>query len=161
MRDAFVTAFGQQRLPTALTESHPNVFSVFPVYVSRTHIAMIADVVNAVEAAVRLRQYRDTVLSWAPDIAKFDPGSPGGLLGFDFHLSPQGPKLIEINTNPGGVLLNALMGQAQRLCMPEVVDSPTDLVAAEQRVLDVLLDEWALSRGRSVLTSVAIVDQEP
>lgn len=161
MRDALVTAFGQQGLPTALAESHPNVFSAFPVYVSRSHIAQIADVVNAVEAAVRLRQYRDTVLSWAPDIAKFDPGSPGGLLGFDFHLSPQGPKLIEINTNPGGVLLNALMGQAQRLCMPEVVDSPTDLVAAEQRVLDVLLDEWALSRGRRVLTSVAIVDEVP
>lgn len=37
-------------------------------------------------------------------------------MGYDFHVTPEGPKLIEINTNAGGAFLNAALREAQRAC---------------------------------------------
>ncbi|MFX8957520.1 hypothetical protein ABTN31_19565, partial [Acinetobacter baumannii] len=65
--------------------------------------------------------FRSAALAWAPDIARYDPGSPGGLLGYDFHLAVTGPQLIEVNTNPGGALLNAVLGRAHRSCCADAV----------------------------------------
>jgi len=42
-----------------------------------------------------------------PSAARFDPGYPGMLMGFDFHLTPDGPRLIEINNNAGGLYRRA------------------------------------------------------
>src|SRR3546814_10584122 len=56
-------------------------------------------------------RYRQHVLQWAPDIATHEPGSAGGVLGLDFHLTVDGPRLIEVNTNPGGLLLNAVRSE--------------------------------------------------
>ncbi len=33
------------------------------------------------------------------------------IIGFDFYLTPTGPKLIEVNTNPAGLLLSFLLAQ--------------------------------------------------
>jgi hypothetical protein len=44
-------------------------------------------------------------------------------LGYDFHLGRTGPQLIEINTNAGGGLLNALLARAQKACCDDV-ESP-------------------------------------
>ena len=152
---------GAHGLPEALADSHPHLFSAIPVYVSRLRIQQMANVVAAIEEVIAAPAYRSAVMAWAPEIARFDPGSPGGLLGLDFHLGPDGPRLIEINTNPGGVLLNALLGQAQRVCMPELTVPPTDPEQVEQTVLDAMLMEWRLQRGSAPLGFVAIVDESP
>lgn len=161
VREAIASALGAQGLPSALADSHPHLFAALPVYLSRAHIAQVECVVSAVEEVVALPAYQMAVLKWAPEIAQFDPYSPGGLLGLDFHLTPGGPKLIEINTNPGGVLLNVLLGQAQRICMPDVVRSPTDMTNAEEHILRVMLDEWRSQRDAEPLTFVGIVDEAP
>ena len=152
---------GAHGLPEALADSHPHLFSAIPVYVSRLRIQQMANVVAAIEEVIAAPAYRSAVMAWAPEIARFDPGSPGGLLGLDFHLGPDGPRLIEINTNPGGALLNALLGQAQRVCMPELTVPPTDPEQVEQTVLDAMLMEWRLQRGSAPLGFVAIVDESP
>ncbi len=149
------------QLSVALAETHPHLFSALPVYVSRRHIEQMNGVVAAVEEATILAAYQAAVLAWAPEIARFDPGSPGGLLGLDFHLGPDGPKLIEINTNPGGALLNAVLGRAQRACMPELTMSRTDAAHAEHEVLRSMLTEWQLQCDSVALKFVAIVDEAP
>jgi len=40
-----------------------------------------------------------------PAAAGIDPGAPGILMGYDFHLTEHGPKLIEINNNAGGLYM--------------------------------------------------------
>jgi len=40
-----------------------------------------------------------------PAAAGIDPGAPGILMGYDFHLTESGPKLIEINNNAGGLFV--------------------------------------------------------
>ena len=161
MREAIASTLGAHGLPGSLADSHPHLFASLPVYLSQAHIAQVERVVSAVEEAVALSAYQTATLQWAPDIARFDPHSPGGLLGLDFHLTPSGPRLIEINTNPGGVLLNALLGQAQSICMPYVVQPPTNMTRAEEQVLEVMLNEWRSQRGDEPLTSVVIVDEVP
>ena len=146
------------RLPVA--QSHANLFSLLPVFVSQHHLDQAAAVVAATEAVVGSEAYRTRVLDWAPAIARFDPGTRGGLLGFDFHLDADGPRLIEINTNPGGALLNALVTRAQRSCAG--VDAPPGAPPdPEGEVIRALLAEWTAVRGPTLPASVAIVDAAP
>jgi hypothetical protein len=118
--------------------------STVSVTVSQSEIEAMDAVVQAVESLVALPAYRKAVLQYAPPIAHDPPGPLGGLLGFDFHLGPYGPSLIEINTNAGGILL--------------CDDGQSDL---EQELLAMYLTEWALADRDAPLKSVAIVDEEP
>ena len=152
---------GRHGLPQALADSHPHLFSEMPVHVAQRHIEQTAEVVAAIEDVSASPAYRSAVMAWAPDIGRFDPGSPGGLLGMDFHLGRDGPRLIEINTNPGGVLLNAVLAQAQTLCLPGVMVPPTDAGQLDEAVLKAMLTEWRLQRGSKPLRLVAIVDEAP
>ncbi len=158
---ALATVLGQHGLAENLSRSHPHLFASLPVYVSRRHIEQSARVVAAIEEVIAAPAYREAVLAWAPEIAGFDPGSAGGLLGLDFHLTPDGPRLIEINTNPGGVLLNAVLGQAQTACLPDLIVPPSDAHAVESAVLQVLRSEWRQQRGDTPLARIAIVDEAP
>ena len=148
-------------LSASLADSHPHLFSSWPVFVSPRHLQQAAQVVTALEAALAAPRYREAVLAWAPAEAAFDPGSPGGLLGLDFHLDRDGPRLIEINTNPGGVLLNALMAEAQDCCLPDTTHAPGRMARVEHSVLEALRTEWRLQRGDVPLGLVAIVDEAP
>jgi hypothetical protein len=103
-------------------------------------------------------------MAWAPHIARFDPGLRGGLLGYDFHLTAAGPQLIEINTYPGGALLNAVLGRAQRACCADAAGlmmAPMEPGDVEQALVEVFMAEWRQQRGGAELRSVAIVDEVP
>lgn len=99
-----------------MTTTHPHLFASVPMFISRVHLDRMSRVISAVEAVIATTYFQAAALAWAPHIARFDPGSRGGLLGCDFHLSVAGPQLIEINTNPGGALLNTVLGRAQESC---------------------------------------------
>lgn len=42
------------------------------------------------------------------------------MFGYDFHLDEGRLGLIEINTNAGGAMLNAVLARAQRICCQAV-----------------------------------------
>ena len=161
LHDALAGTMAAHGLPADIAESHPNLFAALPVYLSRDHVGTIGRVVAAIETVVARPLYRSSTLAWAPEIAQFDPRSPGGLLGLDFHLGADGPRLIEINTNPGGVLLNALLAQAQRVCMPDRVQPVLPALQTEEDVFAILQQEWRLQRGDAPLRTIAIVDASP
>src|SRR5690606_9956659 len=77
-------------------------------------------VIHAIEQVVAMPVYQQKVLSWAPAIAQHAYGPRGVCMGYDFHLGPHGPKLIEINTNAGGAWLNAALVRAQKSCCTEM-----------------------------------------
>jgi hypothetical protein len=164
LRRELETAMDVRGFSHAMIETHPHLFASQPVFVARDQLEQMARVIDAVEKVVETDVYRHATLSWAPDIASFDPGPRGGLLSYDFHLTPAQPKLIEINTNPGGALLNAVLGRAQRNCCPEAAGlliAPTESGDVEQSLVEVFMTEWRLQRGASPLHSVAIVDEVP
>src|SRR3546814_6436561 len=82
-------------------------------------------------------------------------------MGYDFHLGPQGPRLIEINTNAGGAFLNALMARVQRRCCGAQnarISSPNGFDFA---VKDMFQREWRSQRSSGELRRIAITDDSP
>jgi glutathione synthase/RimK-type ligase-like ATP-grasp enzyme len=147
-----------------LRETHAYLFAHAPIFVSRANVSTMARLVAAVDAVVALPAYREAALSRAPEIARFEPGPLGGLLGFDFHVTPQGPRLIEINTNPGGAFLNAALARAQRACCAPVLSllgQPGDGADLQDALFAAFLSEWRRQRGDAPLRRVAIVDESP
>jgi len=90
----------------ALASSHPSLFSNVPVFVSPVTMLAMEHVVAAVEAAAQLSDFQAAAMAWAPAIALADFGPMGALMGYDFHITADGPRLIEVNTNAGGAFLN-------------------------------------------------------
>ncbi len=117
-------------------------------------IAEIDAVIEAIESVIKLPAYQAAVLSWAPDIARFDSGVSGVFFGYDFHLSPTGVKLIEINSNAGSAALSALLAMAQEIESTLHPNWETDFA-------HMFLNEWQTKRGDAPLSCVAIVDDEP
>lgn len=151
-------------LSQPILESHPHLFSDLPVFLSSAHMAAMQRVIEAVEATVQLPKYRDAVLARAPAIARHDTGVAGVFMGFDFHISPDGPKLIEINTNAGGAFLNIAAHEAQRACCRAAEDYLAAQPGAEQlerEIASMFQREWALARRARPLRTIAIVDDDP
>ena len=98
-----IESLGTPRATTLDPVMHAHLFSPYALFVHRTSLDLMGAVAQAVFEIARNRKYAEHVLRWAPDIALHDPGSGGGVLGLDFHLTVAGPRLIEINTNPGGL----------------------------------------------------------
>ncbi|MFN3523904.1 MAG: hypothetical protein ACK4YQ_16785 [Phenylobacterium sp.] len=146
-----------------LAEKRPHLFSTAPAFIARADVAAMEAVAMAVETVAASAAFQAEVLAGAPEVARVDHGPRGAFMGYDFHLTPDGPKLIEVNTNAGGAFLNALLAQAQVACCPQVaaVAPPDPLAAFEDAAWAMFDSEWRLA-GRSGKPSViAIVDEAP
>lgn len=139
---------------------HAHLFSPYALFVHRTSLDLMGAVAQAVFEIARNRKYAAHVLRWAPDIALHDPGSFGGVLGLDFHLTVAGPRLIEINTNPGGLLLNTLLVDAVRSCAPTAWSPWTSGTRSRDASVAAWLDDARAQLGR-MPTRMAIVDVAP
>ena len=147
-----------------IAERCPHLFAALPVFVSRRQVDAMATIISAVEEVVRLPAYREAALAWAPAIARYDPGTPGVFMGYDFHLGVDGPRLIELNTNAGGALLNALLARAQRACCDEIaalVTGPVPAEDLERAFVDMFRAEWHAAGRAGAPRRIAIVDDAP
>jgi hypothetical protein len=155
---------GRPGLFQLIMERCPHLFSAQPVFVSTAHLERMAQIVRAIESVVATPAYQEAVLSWAPSIARFDPGAKGVFLGYDFHVAQERLGLIEVNTNAGGAMLNAALARAQRACCGEMqhfLPTPQAVAALEDRIAAMFLNEWRLSGRTQALRTVAIVDESP
>ena len=141
--------------------TRPNLFSDTRVFVAQAHLDFMAELIRAVERIVALPAWRARVLAYAPEIARHEPQASGVFLGYDFHLDGAGPRLIEINTNAGGGLLNARLLGAQIACCPENGGRSADRYRVEQDFIAMFRSEWRLARGDVPLRRIAIVDETP
>lgn len=90
------------------------------------------------------------------------------MLGFDFHLGGAVPQLIEINTNPGGLLINLELAQALTACC-DCIAAPLAQLAAGNvaldelpaRITDHFQGRWRDARGNAPLRIIAVVDDDP
>ncbi len=156
---------GHEGLFELLQQRCPYVFAARPVFVSSERLAQMEAVVRAVEQVVRLPAYRERVLAHAPEIARRVPGGAQGVFfGYDFHATEAGVGLIEINTNAGGAMLNALLARAQRACCGSVQALlPPALLAErfEDQIVAMFRHEWALGGHSRPLGTIAIVGERP
>jgi glutathione synthase/RimK-type ligase-like ATP-grasp enzyme len=146
------------RFPEDWLQARPYLFSAAKVQLPAKTQAEISAVIEAIESVIKLPAYQEEVLSWAPDIARFDPGISGVFFGYDFHLSPEGIKLIEINSNAGSAALAALLNMAQAKEQPLLTQQHEHW---ETNFAEMFLNEWRTKRGDQALSCVAIVDENP
>ncbi len=165
LRLALEAQLGSQALVALIEERCPFLFSAMPVFVSESQHQQMEAVVKALEFVIGMSSYRDRVLASAAPIARHDPGGARGVFfGYDFHLVADAIGLIEINTNAGGAMLNAVMARAHRAC----TIGPDQLAAAaesglkfEAAIMKMFLSEWEHSKRGRALRSIAIVDTAP
>ena len=159
--DAGLGAAGIER---SMVESHPHLFADVPVFVAKQHAREMQRVITAVESVARLPAFREQVLGSAPRIAQSAPRARGVFFGYDFHLAADGPKLIEINTNAGGAMLNIEVQRAQLACCTQASEflraEPT-VELRTQAIMDMFAQEWRIARGDEPLRTIAIVDDSP
>lgn len=162
---ALDTEFGQAGLSARVRERSPWLFAPQPVFIGEAPVRRIGQVVHAIESVVALPAYRQAVLAGASEAARIDPrGARGVFFGYDFHVLGDEVRLIEINTNAGGALLNAALARAQRSCCADtesLVPAAAEVANFEQAVVAMFRQEWERAGTGGPLRSVAIVDTAP
>jgi hypothetical protein len=152
----------QMSLP--LAETHPHLFSEAPVFVDHRHAGEMRNLVESVYRVAANPAYVDAVMTSAPAIARIPQASLGVFNGFDFHITPDGPRLIEINTNAGGAMLNVFARALQSECcpgIPEVSRGREEAARIESEIVAMFLAEWGHARPDGELVTLAIVDERP
>lgn len=158
------STLGQPGLYELIRQRCPYLFAALPVFIANAHVERMAQVIRAIESVVALPAYQHEVLARASEIAHHEPGNRGVFYGYDFHLDQGRLGLIEINTNAGGAMLNAVLARAQRACceaMEGMVPSQASIDAFERDIVAMFHREWRLAGRARALHSIAIVDEAP
>lgn len=147
-----------------IARTRPHLFSATVVFLAQPVAEQMRSAVQALERVLALPAYQAQALARAPAIARHDFGPLGMFMGYDFHLGAQGPRLIEVNTNAGGALLNAALARAQQSCCEAMnwafKPDPT-LAGLEHAFFEMFANEWRRQRGDTPMGLVAIVDDDP
>ncbi|MCL5740605.1 MAG: hypothetical protein M1430_07055 [Betaproteobacteria bacterium] len=148
----------------SVASTRPHLFASTAVFLSPNTVEQVVQAVTTLERVIALTLYQQTALAQAPAIAQHAFGPKGVFMGFDFHLSEQGPRLIEVNTNAGGAMLNAILARANQACCEAVewaFKANASLGQLEDTFFAMFMAEWRSQRGEQPLCSVAIVDDQP
>jgi len=148
-----------------ITNERPNLLAKERVFVSEKCIKKQRDIITAIESVVRMPAYQQHVLANSPEVANYQPLSQGVFFGYDFHLEGEEPKLIEINSNAGGGLINTLLVLSQQKCCDRFCSllraTENNSESLEQIFVNMFIEEWQAERGTQALKSIAIVDENP
>ena len=123
----------------------------------RSDLKTMMRLVRLLERLSREPRYRSRVCPELPETARRDPGYASLMMGYDFHLSDAGPRLIEVNTNAGGGYFAWLSEQRN----PEHGRRPWSH-RYPARLIDSFTREWqAFSGPDQELQQLVILDEDP
>ncbi len=114
--------------------------------------------VHLLDRLTRNPDYRSLVYPQVPEVARFDPGHDAVMMCYDFHLSGDVPRLIEVNTNAGGSLLAYLSHNPSQPIKPLTLQEKL-----KRRLLQTFADEFRqFSKGQKEKPErIVIVDEDP
>ncbi len=109
--------------------------------------------IHAIESVIKRPKYIETIQQRGSVFN--DPihqhKTQGVFMGYDFHVTEDGPRLIEINSNAGGAFIVDMVEQTVR-------DTNNGFSAG---IVKMFLQEWQLAGRTKPLTTIAIVDTAP
>ena len=164
LREQLENDSGPAGLMQRIAQTRPHLFSSTVVFLSRAMVDAIDQTIAAIERVIALPAYRAQALARAPAIAGHDFGPLGVCMGFDFHIEADGPRLIEINTNAGGILLNHALAHAQENCCTAMNDAGTASAghrADDDSFFAMFMEERRMQRGDRTPGRLLIVDDDP
>lgn len=138
------------------TAALPAFYSPAPHFLSRENLKTISEFIENYEDFLSIPAVRSDFLH-ANFLEK------GIFNSYDFHISAEGPQLIEINSNAGGALLSLLATENMRHCctgMHRYLPA-ADFRFDREKLLKMFHAEFRLRFPDRKLTSVAIVDEAP
>jgi len=148
-----------------MTIPPPNLPEEFLAAVCKEPVQLKSQDLHAMLALVRSLNrlganpaYRETIAPTLPAAARFDPGHSSVMMGYDFHLTDVGPRLIEVNTNAGGGLLPLLAASGRNEISPKLLHP-----AQHRKLVGSFLEDFRGFRRDSQArpTSIAIIDENP
>ncbi|TLS75600.1 hypothetical protein FE236_09105 [Mariprofundus erugo] len=116
-----------------------------PVTISARNFEIMLDFSRTVFSLKDNPAYLAALETSLPHAARVPTRWPSVLMGFDFHLTPAGPRLIEINNNAGGLYIGDDRWLPQMESHP---DMPGDL---GERILAMFPSDWS---------TIAIMDED-
>ncbi|OSM06909.1 hypothetical protein [Magnetofaba australis] len=132
--------------------------------VSRQNVKRMAWLAKSLHGLLTLPAYRERVEPTIHPTAQFDPGHFSVMMGFDFHITDDGPRLIEVNTNAGGGLF-AYQTTRPYVTGADFVGQYAPPTHHQKQLLDAFLTEWGLfARHNGVerpLRRLVIMDDNP
>lgn len=135
-------------------ENQQNGISPYTVNLSTNALKQMIHVVHDLQRLCETPDY-PSILTTLPATAQIDPGYFSVLMGYDFHIdTEQQVKLIEVNTNAGGLWFAAQCYQ------PDAKQFQKKLAT---RLLHTFLQEYRLFRqdDNAQPKLIAIIDQDP
>lgn len=149
---ANITAQNAHADMAGMLAKRPHYFASTSVFLSADILAQMTAQIDAIEAVIDLPAYRDAVRGRdAKSLGAVPRETRGVFMGYDFHITGEGPRLIEINSNAGGAFI---VDQVERS-----VGSSSGKFADE--ILSMFQSEWTLSGREKPLRTIAIVDTDP
>lgn len=136
----------------------PDILSQAVASLPRADFHTMLRLIRLLDRLSRLPAYRSLIAPLVPEVARFDPGHDAVMMCYDFHLTDQGPKLIEANTNAGGSLPAFLVDRQ----LAEL--APADLSPRlRQRFLSQFFEEYRrfAQERKKTLQHVVIMDELP
>ena len=158
-------AGGSRELRASLAQ-RPVLFAGSPVFLCAADVLCMQELVRTIERVLNTQQFEEIVHQrsgeWGDKVTSRilqGQSSPGMFMGYDFHVTREGPQLIEINTNAGGAFLVHNLYDSVS-CMPSCGGQWGGSVDSTW-LFDMLVKEWR-SAGRSgALRTIAVVDVAP
>lgn len=162
--ESLVTSLNEQCLCESPPQHAMEEFSSharYPFFISADYYQQMQDFIALYHQVTSSQAFRNSVRKDIPDIAKHPVASHSVFDGYDFHITPTGPKLIEVNTNAGGSYLNQSNQAVFYGCCSGYLQSP-DLGDYENNILAMFRNEFALQYGGTKpLETIVILDQNP
>lgn len=145
---------------------YPQYFSEQPHFISRRDLGQIEKFIIAYEASLRTQPAGDS--SFGPGLKPAPNKSleKGIFNSYDFHISENGPQLIEINTNAAGAVLGLYATEQIEDCCDLAKGlspwlNPAQFHFDAEELVAMFRREAALRFPERPLKTVAIVDENP
>ncbi len=151
--------------------AYPQYFSEQPHFIARKDLAQMQEFISAYEKIL----YRPQTVG--VDLSLPLPFAEKGIFNsYDFHISENGPQLIEINTNAAGAVLGLYATEALSECCDQAYLKnrrtipllsaamsllPTTVRFEAKTIVEMFRREAALRSPDRPLKTVAIVDENP
>lgn len=148
-----ISAQGASPDMEAMLSVRPHYFASTTIMLASDVLAQMTQQIRAIEDVIKLPLYREAVQQRSP-LSTLTPNSAqtaGVFMGYDFHITEDGPRLIEINSNAGGAFIVDMIEQT--------VKGSSDNFS--RGIVEMFHSEWAKAGRITELKTIAIIDTDP
>jgi hypothetical protein len=144
------------------SDANKNYYADAPFLVTADQLDGMKRIINAVEYVIKSRPFRNRIAQKSGAPENFNPRISGVLNSYDFHLHDGKPKLIEINTNAGGIMFcRELLKNGWRDNNHIGANYNHRNEPLDKKLVAMFRSEWSKVNKSRALRRIAIVDTLP